>query len=130
LYLCFALLLQPLILVTAGAGAAVASGPKKIENRGGARPNSGPKPQALSVRQVDAMLKAADDRAKSEKKTLDDILLDFAYDAELSAKDRLASIKLFKDFSAVKITEGGDADQELGPAVYLPEQRPVLKAVK
>jgi hypothetical protein len=108
----------------------MSTGPKKIENRGGARPNSGPKPQALSVRQVDAMLKAADDRAKSEKKTLDDILLDFAYDAELSAKDRLASIKLFKDFSAVKITEGGDADQELGPAVYLPEQRPVLKAVK
>jgi hypothetical protein len=112
------------------SGGQVSTGPKKIENRGGARPNSGPKPQALSVRQVDAMLKAADDRAKKEGKTLDEILLDFAYDSGLDEKTRLATIKTFKEFSTPKISEGGEADTTLGPAVYLPQQRPKLEAVK
>lgn len=111
------------------ASVAVSTGPKK-DNRGGAREGAGRKPQTLSMRQVQAMLDAADERAKKEKKTIDEILLDFIYDTKLTAKDRAACIKLFKDFSTAKISEGGETDTALGPAVYLPQQRPKLEVVK
>jgi hypothetical protein len=103
----------------------MSSGPKKIETRGGARPNSGPKPQTLSVRQVQAMLDRAEARAEKEGgKTLDDILLDISYSAEEKTPDRLAAIKIYKTNSMVKPSEGGEADQQLGPGIFLPEQRP------
>ena len=101
----------------------------KKENRGGARPNSGPKRQTLSVRQIREMRKAAEKRAKQEGKTLYDILLDFSYDADLSVKDRQASIKLYLDKMHISVSEGGETDQALGPSIYLPEQKPTLAAV-
>lgn len=98
--------------------------PLRKENRGGARPNSGPKKEALSARQVRMMLNTAQQYAKKHKKTLDMVLVGFAYDEELSAKDRMAAIKLFKDKTMAPISEGGEADKQLGPAIYLPEQSP------
>ena len=100
------------------------------ENRGGARPNSGPKRQNLSVRQIREMRKTADKRAKKEGKTLYDILLDFSYDADLSVKDRQASIKLYLDKMHISVSEGGEADKAIGPSIYLPEQKPKLEVVK
>src|SRR2546421_189232 len=41
---------------------------------GGARPNSGPKPQTLSAHQVELMLKAAEKRAAETGKTIDEVL--------------------------------------------------------
>ena len=99
------------------------------ENRGGARPNSGPKRQTLSVRQIREMRKAAEKRAKQEGKTLYDILLDFSYDNDLSVKDRQASIKLYLDKMHISVSEGGETDKALGPSIYLPEQKPILAAV-
>ncbi len=100
----------------------MATGPK--HGWGGARPNSGPKKQTLSAAQVQAMLDKAESKAKESGKDVDDILLEFIYDCDLSAKDRLASIKLWKEFSMAKISEGGDADKELGPGIYLPGEKP------
>ena len=107
----------------------MAIGSKK-ENRGGARPGSGPKPQTLSARQVDAMLKKAEQWAKEKGKDIDDILLGFIYDSDATLRDRTACIKLWKEQTAPKIHEGGETDLALGPAVFLPEQHPRLKLVE
>ncbi len=102
----------------------------KKENRGGARPGSGPKPQTLSARQVDAMLKKAERWAKEKGKDIDDILLGFIYDSSATLRDRTACIKLWKEQTAPKIHEGGETDRALGPSVFLPEQHPRLELVK
>lgn len=97
----------------------------KRENRGGWRPNSGKKPETLSAYQVQQMLDTAERYAKTHGKTVDDILLDFVYaQVKVDARTQLAAIKLFKDKTCVPISEGGDADTNLAPTVYLPEERP------
>jgi hypothetical protein len=98
----------------------------KIERRGGARPNSGPKPQTLSANQVLKMLRKARKWAKRHGKDVDDILLSFIYGDEVKPADRIACIKLWKEYTIAKMAEGGTTDKELGPAVFLPSQRPVL----
>lgn len=104
---------------------------KKEENRGGRRPGAGrPKGRdTLSTRQLAEFDRAAKEMAKKTGKSLQDIVLAFAYDPELPPKDRLAAAKLYWDKSVIHVTEGGEADTNNGPAVYLPEMRPVLKAV-
>lgn len=96
---------------------------------GGARPGSGPKPQTLSARQVQLMLDAAEKKAAETGKTIDELLLDLIYDPDTPKKDFLAAVKLFKDKTMAQITEGGDADRQLGPALFLPEKHPRLKAI-
>jgi len=118
----------------------VREAPKK-ENRGGARPNSGPKKETLSVRQVKEMRDKAREYAKKYGKTIDEILLDFVYGVaeiritaegdgdtvediiskKVSTRDRIACIKLWKEYTSPKLAEGGPADTALGPALYLPE---------
>lgn len=100
------------------------SGPKTVENRGGARPGAGAKPKTLSARQVQAMLDKAKEYAEKHKKTVDEVLLDFIYCSESKDADRLAAIKLFKTYTIAKLQEGGETDVALGPGIFLPEQRP------
>lgn len=105
---------------------------KKQENRGGFRPGAGRKPglpTSLSASQVEKMLRKAKQAAKAHGKDVDDVLLAFVYSESEKTRDRLAAIKLWKDYSAPKPTEGGAADKELGPALYLPAQRPHLVSV-
>jgi hypothetical protein len=102
----------------------MSSGPKKVENRGGARPGAGAKPQTLSARQVQLMLDHAKEYAEKHGKTVDEILLDFIYASKSKDADRLAAIKLFKTYTIAKLQEGGETDQQLGPAFFLPDQRP------
>ena len=102
----------------------------KQENRGGARPNSGPKPFSLSARQVAELLRTVKKFAKKHGDSIDDILVGMVYAETTTDRTRLAAIKLIKDLSAPKITEGGEADRQLGPALYLPEQKPKLEVVK
>jgi len=99
----------------------------KPDGRGGARPNSGPKRETLSVRQVKEMRVKMKERAKVTGKDENDILIDFiqALDAEgepvkIALRDRIACIKLWKDYTSPKITEGGEADKET-LHVYLPK---------
>src|SRR5688572_12748525 len=107
------------------------TGPKP-ERRGGYRPNAGRKPgkqTSLAAYQVAKMLRKARKYATKYGKDMDDLLLEFAYDPNGRVQDRLAAVKAFKDFTMVKITEGGEADKALAPALFLPEQRPVLATV-
>jgi hypothetical protein len=106
----------------------MSTGPKP-ETRGGYREGAGRKRETLSVRQVSDMLAKAKEFAKKNKKTIDEILLAFIYDEELPAKDRLASIKLWKEYTIAKLQESGETDIALGPAVFLPAQHPRLVAV-
>jgi len=101
----------------------------KKENRGGARPNSGPKPFSLSASQVEGLLRTVKKFSKEHGKSIDDILVGMVYDESITDNNRLAAIKLVKDLSAPKITEGGEADKILGPSIYLPDQKPTLAAV-
>ena len=77
------------------------------------------------------MIRAAKKRAKEEGKTLDEILLDIAYaqvggiEAKVDVRERLAAIKLFKDFTMAKSTEQHlEVTDSRGPGIYLPEEKP------
>jgi len=97
------------------------------ENRGGKREGAGRKPEkraSLSVAQVSRMLRKAKKMALKTGKDVDDILIEFIYHADGKISDRLAAIKLFKEYTAPKPSEGGKADKKLGPSLFLPEQRP------
>jgi hypothetical protein len=87
----------------------------------------------LTDHQIKTMLRKARKRAKSEGKSLDDILLDIAYgDQELkvAVRDRLAAIRLFKELTMVKTLEQNiNMSKQVGPVIGLPPIRedPALK---
>lgn len=101
----------------------------KKENRGGRRPGAGAKPQTLSGRQIKNMLKKAKKWAKEQGKDIDDILLYLIYNSTTSNRDRLASIKLFKDYTMARLIEGGETDKVLGPSIFLPKEHPRLELI-
>ncbi len=71
------------------------------------------------------MLAKAKRWAREKGKDVDDILLDIIYGVEaVNSRDRLAAIKLWKDYTMARISEGGETDKSLGPQIYLPESRP------
>lgn len=107
----------------------VAGNSKKTDGRGGARPGAGRKPTTLSAWQVDNLLKTLARKAKETGKDIDQLLADKVYDESLSDRNFLAAVKLIKDLTQPKLTEGGEADKTLGPSIYLPEQKPTLAAV-
>ena len=115
---------------------------QKKENRGGKRAGAGRKPgyspgrQPLSVRQVSEMRDKMAARAKLTGKDENDILIDWiqAQDeageaVDIGIRDRIACMKLWKEYTSPKITEGGEADQVVGPAVFLPKRHPRLEIV-
>lgn len=108
----------------------------KQENRGGKRKGAGRPSETLSVRQVAAMRVKMKDRAKITGKDENDILIDWiqACDEEgtrldIAIRDRIACMKLWKEYTSPKITEGGEADKIIGPAVFLPEKHPRLEVI-
>lgn len=109
----------------------------KPERRGGARPGSGPKPLTLSVKQVKAMLRREKKFAKKYGKSIDDICLAMIYGSDLKGnpyetdnKEKIACMKLWKEYTLAKMVEGGTTDKALAPAIFLPSQRPVLRVVE
>ena len=101
---------------------------KAKDNRGGLRSPAGGRPkETLSVRQVKAILKEVEDRAEKEGKTIYGVLLDIIYGG--SERNSMTAAKLIMDHTIAKLSEGGETDQALGPAVYLPEQKSRLKAI-
>ncbi len=100
---------------------------------GGKREGSGRKKETLSITQVNAMLTSAKKYAKKHKKSIDEILLDFIYDTskdnKIAVKNRIACIKLWKEYTIAKLQEGGETDTTLGPTIFLPKKVP-LKLVK
>ena len=102
----------------------------KKDNRGGARPNSGPKPATLSQAQLKEMKEAAAAKAKEEGKSLFDICLEWIYDTEMKIDRRQAAWKMYCDKMLISVSEGSESDKILAPQVYLPEHRPQLEVVK
>ena len=102
----------------------------KKDNRGGARPNSGPKAQTVSVAQLKAMREAAENKAKLENKSLFDVCLEWIYDEDIAIDRRQAAWKMYCDKMLIQVSEGGEADKVAGPAVYLPKMRPKLESVR
>ena len=100
----------------------MSTGPK--EPRGGARVGSGRKPTTLSAQSIKKLIKTAKIWAKDQGKTVDDVLFGIIYDDAVLPNTRLLGIKLVKDYTMTKLAEGSEADKILGPAVYLPEERP------
>jgi len=113
------------------------TGPKP-DNRGGARPGSGRKPGSIptvSGLQIEKMLRAARRYKRKYQKSIDDVLIGFIYGEALEGEtvkiaERVACIKVFKEYTIAKMQEGSDTDKQLGPAVFLPEQRPQLSIVE
>lgn len=108
----------------------MSTGPK-ADNRGGARVGAGRKPMVptLSAVQVADFERTAARFAEREGKTLKEIVLEFCYDTAASKAERVIAIKLYWQYQMVAVSEGGEADRALAPALFLPEQRPHLQAV-
>jgi len=102
----------------------------KKDNRGGARPNSGPKSPTVSASQLKEMRDAAVAKAAETGTSLFDICLGWIYDDTVKIDRRQAAWKMYTDKMLIQVTEGSEADKTVGPAIYLPKQKPVLKAVK
>ncbi len=107
----------------------MAENSKKRDGRGGARPGAGRKPTTLSAWQVDNLLKTLAKKAKETGRDIDQLLVDKVYDEALSDRNFLAAVKLVKDLTSPKLTEGGETDKQLGPSIYLPKQKPPPAAV-
>lgn len=114
----------------------MSTGPK--DGWGGKRDGSGRKNRwSVTETQVKEMLRDARKRAKLEGKKIDDILLDIIYarsggaPAHVETKDRLAAIKIFKEYSMGKHSEQNVTFQKIeGPKIFLPEMRPDPAKVK
>ena len=115
---------------------------QKQSSHGGKREGAGRKPgyspgrETLSVRQVQDMRDKMKARAKITGKDENDILIDWiqAQEADgtpvnIGIRDRIACMKLWKEYTSPKITEDGEVDRFLGPAVFLPQQNPRLKMI-
>lgn len=102
---------------------------RKNKQWGGNREGAGRPTETLSQNQIRVMMETAEKYAEETGKTIDDVLCLIIYSKESVIRDRLAAIKLFKDKTMATISEGGDADRELGPAIYLPEERPSVDNV-
>ena len=110
--------------------------PARNPNYGGAREGAGRPKETLSIRQVIAMRSKMEERAKITGKDENDLLIDWiqACDEEgipidIGLKDRIVCVKLWKEYTSPKITEGGEADKIVGPVVFLPEKHPRLEVI-
>lgn len=109
----------------------MAKDPKKKENRGGKREGSGRKrtflaekrsPESYSASKLQELNDRIEAKAKTEGQHIDDVALDIIYDDEHPIAARMKAYDTIKKYSSIQASEGGDADKNLGPAVYLPEQ--------
>lgn len=93
---------------------------------GGSRKGSGRKQVHISTdSQIKAMHRAARKRAKEEGKTIDEVLVAIIYEPETTTKDRLAAIKLFKEFTMPKRTESDvKVNKSEEPRLMYPEKKP------
>jgi len=102
---------------------------RKPDGRGGKREGAGRKTETVSVRQLLEFERSAKAFAKEHGKTLQDIVLAIAYDPETPRKDQLAAAKLYWDKSVIVAKEGGEADKNMEPAVFLPTRHPRLEVI-
>jgi len=76
------------------------------------------------------MRDAANKKAKETGKTIWDVCLSWIYDPELTISQQQTAWKMFADKFVIQASEGGEADRDSGPTVYLPGQRPDLEVIE
>ena len=101
------------------------TGPKKIENRGGYRPNAGRKRIPISEKAVREMIKSAKKMAKKNGRTIDDILLGIIYnDDPKTVGARLQAIRIFKEYTITKKAERDTPANDNREGIRLPPMLP------
>lgn len=97
---------------------------KKKDNRGGKREGAGRKrsPESFSAEKLSELNGRIESYAKTKGKHIDEVALDIIYDEDNNISARMRAYDTIKKYSSIQVSEGGDADKNLGPAVYLPEQ--------
>lgn len=95
-----------------------------MQGRGGARPNSGPKPiYSLSNDEKELLYIARKKAAQGRGRDLSDILMDLIYDDDKSLQ--IKALKLYFDNMVAKSSESHKTIEEIKePGVFLPEERP------
>lgn len=110
----------------------------KTENRGGKRAGAGRKPkdanksaaQVLTEKQISDMLAAAKKVEKETSVSIDEVLVRLIYSAKSKTSEKLAAIKLFKEYTMIKTTESNvNVSKHVGPQIGLPELKPLPENV-
>ena len=96
---------------------------------GGIRPGAGRPARRPTMSQVEKLQKVARKYERLHHKSVDEQLLDILYAPEVSVRDRLWAIKLFKEAMTVKPGEAAPVDAFRGPAIFLPAHHPAGPAV-
>ena len=109
----------------------MAANNQKHPNYGGKREGAGRKPgrEALSVRQAKEFEATQIKLAKEYGYSLSERVGKIAWDPESANRDVCMAANLFWKYSIIVGSEGGQADQTTGPAVFLPEKHPRLEVV-
>ena len=97
------------------------------DNRGGKRPGAGRKPTpGVSDRQVKAMLRVAAKLKRETGVSIDEILVRLIYSGKSKVMEKLAAIRLFKDYTMARTSQVNMdvVKHETGPGIYLPEEQP------
>ena len=104
----------------------MATGPHKIENRGGAREGAGRKPKTVSANQILQLTRTLKKMHKETGLSIYDILGNIIYGKGgllVSNGERLAAIKLVMDSTIAKTSEKDvNITQRMEPSIYLPEK--------
>ena len=98
-------------------------------NYGGKREGAGRKPEALSVRQAKEFEATQIKLAEEYGQSLSERVGHIAWNPESSNRDVCMAANLFWKYSIIVGSEGGDADKNVGPAVFLPKRHPRLELV-
>lgn len=103
----------------------MATGPHKIENRGGRREGSGRKRISLSDDQVRKLIKAARKKEKETGISVADQLIAIIYNRRANASIKASAIKIFYDQTVTRVSESDvNVKKNQEPSIYLPEPMP------
>lgn len=110
----------------------------KREMRGGYREGSGRKSRltalanGVTATHIAHMIEIAEEFAEATGKTIDHVLISIIYSKSTEVREKLAAIKIYKEFTIGKYAQEKEAEAEAaqGPQFYLPERRPDPAKIK
>lgn len=95
---------------------------------GGAREGASQPKKTITAAQAEKLIAEAETFKKEKGISPHRLLLEYAYGVD-SGKDfppssRVKALEKYFDLTMAKMSEGGETDKQLAPAVYLPEEKP------
>ena len=106
---------------------------KKKEMRPVTRNKGGRPKKTESEKSIAHMMRVKRKKDKETGKHIDDVLVNLIYDEVATPRDRLAAIRLFKEYTMSKTSEQNiNVSKQVGPVIGLPplKEDPALKVVK